>query len=295
MRQARFREVGQLLEGSTVKYRGVPIGRVERIELERGGGAVIVTMSVDGEIPLPPDPAVILAPESMFGDWQAEIVTRGTFPSYAFTEATEQGMMPGYSLPDMSRLTAVADEIARNLATISTRFEEAFTTETADNIRIAIENIQEVSSELATLVGSQQAALEEVARNLERTSEAAGQAAVTMQRVRGGRAFDRRRQADEHRRERGTRDGAHGLARLDSGGHQQRAAQHRDQRGQHIQECERDCRWHCARRRDSRPVHARHHAVLLAHLDEPRDAGAAARHPRESPQIHQPDNFLSAA
>ena len=183
MRQARFREVGQLLEGSTVKYRGVPIGRVETIELERGGGAVIVTMSVDGEIPLPPDPAVILAPESMFGDWQAEIVTRGTFPSYAFTEATEQGMMPGYSLPDMSRLTAVADEIARNLATISTRFEEAFTRETADNIRIAIENIQEVSSELATLVGSQQAAIEEVARNLERTSEAAGQAAVTMQRA----------------------------------------------------------------------------------------------------------------
>jgi phospholipid/cholesterol/gamma-HCH transport system substrate-binding protein len=182
-RQARFREVGQLLEGSTVKFRGVPIGRVETIELERGGGAVIVTMSVDGDIPLPPDPAVILAPESMFGDWQAEIVTRGTFPTYAFTEATDPNMMPGYSLPDMSRLTAVADEIAQNLATISTRFQEAFTTETADNIRIAIENIQEVSSELATLVGSQQAAIEEVARNLERTSEAAGQAAVTMQRA----------------------------------------------------------------------------------------------------------------
>ena len=183
VRQARFREVGQLLEGSTVKYRGVPIGQVERIALERGGGAVIVTMTVDGGVTLPPDPAVILAPESMFGDWQAEIVTRGTFPNYAFTEATDAAMMPGYSLPDMSRLTAVADEIARNLATISMRFEEAFTQQTALNIREAIENIQQASSELATLVSSQQAAIEEVAQNLERTSEAAGQAALTMQRA----------------------------------------------------------------------------------------------------------------
>ena len=183
VRQARFREVGQLLEGSTVKYRGVPIGQVERIALERGGGAVIVTMTVDSEVTLPPDPAVILAPESMFGDWQAEIVTRGTFPNYAFTEATDSDMMPGYSLPDMSRLTAVADEIARNLATISMRFEEAFTQETALNIREAIENIQQASSELATLVSSQQVAIEEVAQNLERTSEAAGQAALTMQRA----------------------------------------------------------------------------------------------------------------
>ncbi|HUF49538.1 MAG TPA: MlaD family protein [Longimicrobiales bacterium] len=183
--QARFREVGQLLVGSTVKFRGVPIGRVERIELERGGGAVIVTMTVDAAVTLPPDPAVILAPESMFGDWQAEIVTRGMFPTYAYTEATDADMLPGYSLPDMSRLTAVADEIARNLATISNRVELAFTEETALNIREAIDNIQQASGELASLVSSQQAAIDEVARNLERTSEAAGQAALTMQRAFG--------------------------------------------------------------------------------------------------------------
>jgi hypothetical protein len=38
-------EVGQLLTGSTVKFRGVPIGRVESIELEPTGAAVIVTMT----------------------------------------------------------------------------------------------------------------------------------------------------------------------------------------------------------------------------------------------------------
>jgi phospholipid/cholesterol/gamma-HCH transport system substrate-binding protein len=180
---ARFREVGQLLPGSTVKFRGVPIGRVEGIALEETGGAVIVSMTIDADIALPQDAAVILAPESLFGDWQAEVVARNMFPHYAYAEALDAETLPGYSLPDMSRLTAVADEIAGNLATISRRVELALTEETAYNVREAIENIQRASAELATLVSSQQAAIEEVAENLERTSEAAGQAAVTLQRA----------------------------------------------------------------------------------------------------------------
>jgi phospholipid/cholesterol/gamma-HCH transport system substrate-binding protein len=181
--QARFVEVGQLLNGSSVKFRGVPIGRVRSIELERSGAAVIVTMAIAEDVRLPEDPVVLLAPESMFGDWQAEIAARASFPYYDYAESPVPGVLPGYSLPDMSRLTAVADQIARNLATISTRFELAFTEETALNIREAIENIQEVSEQLTGLVSKQQLALEEVAENLERTSEAAGQAAITMQRA----------------------------------------------------------------------------------------------------------------
>jgi phospholipid/cholesterol/gamma-HCH transport system substrate-binding protein len=181
--QARFREVGQLLTGSTVKFRGVPIGRVDAIALEPGGDAVIVTMSISGDVRLPADRVVVLAPESMFGDWQAEIVSRAQFPFYDYAQSLDPSVLPGYALPDMSRLTAVADQIARNLATISDRFEIAFTEETALNIREAIENIQEVSEQLTGLVSSQQVAIEEVARNLEQTSEAAGQAALTMQRA----------------------------------------------------------------------------------------------------------------
>jgi phospholipid/cholesterol/gamma-HCH transport system substrate-binding protein len=181
--RARFVEVGQLLNGSTVKFRGVPIGRVRSIELEASGAAVIVTMAIAEDVRLPEDPVVLLAPESLFGDWQAEIAPHASFPHYDYAESPVAGVLPGYSLPDMSRLTAVADQIARNLATISTRFELAFTEETALNIREAIENIQEVSEQLTGLVSKQQVAIEEVAHNLERTSEAAGQAAITMQRA----------------------------------------------------------------------------------------------------------------
>jgi phospholipid/cholesterol/gamma-HCH transport system substrate-binding protein len=180
---ARFSEVAQLLEGSKVKFRGVPIGRVERIRLEEGGAGVIVTMTIEADVSLPQDPAVMLAPESLFGDWQAEIISRRMYATYDYVEPMQSDMLPGYTLPDMSRLTAVADEIATNLATISNRVELAFTEETALNIREAIENIQRASSELAGLVSSQQLAIEEVSENLELTSEAAGQAAQTMQRA----------------------------------------------------------------------------------------------------------------
>jgi phospholipid/cholesterol/gamma-HCH transport system substrate-binding protein len=183
--QARFREVGQLLTGSTVKFRGVPIGRVGSIDLEPTGAAVVVTMNISGDVRLPEDPVVILSPESMFGDWQAEIAQRAAFPTWDFLEAPDPAVLPGYALPDMSRLTAVADEIATSMARLSVRFELAFTDETALNIREAIENIQDASEQLASLISQQQAAIEEVAQNLERTSEAAGQAAVMMQRAFG--------------------------------------------------------------------------------------------------------------
>jgi phospholipid/cholesterol/gamma-HCH transport system substrate-binding protein len=181
--QARFSEVGQLLDGGNVKFRGVPIGRVDKIELEPSGAGVLVTMLVDDNVRMPEDPVVILAPESMFGDWQAEIVPRSLFPKYNYAESPDPAVLPGFSLPDMVRLTAVADEIANNLREISTRFGEAFTTQTADNIRMAIENIQEVSAQLTGLVSKQQLAIENLSKDLERTSEAAGQAATTMNRA----------------------------------------------------------------------------------------------------------------
>lgn len=181
--RAQFREVGHLLVGNAVKLRGVPIGRVSRIELEPGGEGVIVSMRIRRDAPLPQDPVVLLSPESMFGDWQVEIHPRSRFPRYPFAESPDPKVLPGHSLPDMSRLTAVADEIAQNLAVLTDRVELAFTEETALNVRKAIENIQEVSEKLTGLVGSQQRAIEGVATNLEETTETLGIAAEMVRRT----------------------------------------------------------------------------------------------------------------
>ncbi|MGH7480545.1 MAG: MlaD family protein [Longimicrobiales bacterium] len=181
--RARFREVGQLMEGNAVKLRGVPIGRVEEIALDRTGQGVIVTARVDRDVPLPADAVMLLAPESMFGDWQAEIFPRSRYPEYAYAEPLEPGVLPGYSLPDVSRLTAVADRIAENLATLSDRIEIAFTEETALSLRDAIENIQQLSGQLTTLVARQESSLEGVAENLNATAVTMTAAAESVQRV----------------------------------------------------------------------------------------------------------------
>ncbi|MGQ0560399.1 MAG: MlaD family protein [Gemmatimonadota bacterium] len=181
--RARVPEAGQLLTGGTVKLRGVPIGRVDEIALETRSTGVIVTMSIDANVPLPEDPVALLSPESMFGDWQVQIFPRTAFPNYPYAEAPDPNVIPGYSLPDISRLTAVADEIAGNLARLSARFEEAFTQETATNVREAIENIQRVSEQLTGLITRQQRNADEVATSLARTSEALGDAAETARRA----------------------------------------------------------------------------------------------------------------
>jgi len=181
---ARFEQVGQLLEGGVVKLRGVPIGRVEKIELDPAGQGVLVTMSIRNDVRLPQDAVVVLSPESLFGDWQAEIGDHLS-PDYKDYEYAPggSGVLPGYSLPELSRLTAVADQIARDLQGLADRFGRAFTEKTAENIRLAIENIQKVSEQLTDMVSSQQAALDTVAVNLSRTAVAAGEAAETLDRT----------------------------------------------------------------------------------------------------------------
>jgi ABC-type transporter Mla subunit MlaD len=68
--------VGQLAEGNAVTYRGVRIGQVSTVRVLEDGSGVEVTLILREAVRLPPDAGVIFGPESLFGDWQAEIVSR---------------------------------------------------------------------------------------------------------------------------------------------------------------------------------------------------------------------------
>ena len=175
--EALFLEVGQLMEGNSVKLRGVTIGRVQNITVEPRGTAVRVVMTVADDVTLPEDPACLLAPESMFGDWQAEIVPREAYSQFEFYESPEEGVLDGYALPDISRLTAAADQISKNLGVLTDRVEEAFTEETAQNIARAIDNIQEVSERLRELVEVQAGAFSDLATEVESAAVELGVAA----------------------------------------------------------------------------------------------------------------------
>jgi len=175
--EAEFREVGQLMRGNSVKLRGVTIGQVQGISVEPNGASVRVRMRIREEVVLPADRAVLLAPESMFGDWQAEIVSTGDYPQFEFFFPQEAGVMGGYALPDFSRLTAAADQISANLGVLTDRVEEAFTEETARNLSQAINNIQEVSERLRVLVEAQAGAVSDLASEFETSAMELGQAA----------------------------------------------------------------------------------------------------------------------
>jgi phospholipid/cholesterol/gamma-HCH transport system substrate-binding protein len=154
-------DVAQLSPGNPVKFRGVQVGRVATIAVEPGGTAVRVTLNMVTEVPLPPDAVVLLAPESFFGDWQAEIVRRSRYPGFDFFEVpadVASGAVPvlgGYALPELSRLTASAEQISTNLADLTDRFDIAFNEETAANLARAIENFGVVSEDLRALVDQQ--------------------------------------------------------------------------------------------------------------------------------------------
>ncbi len=153
-----LRDVAQLSSGNPVKFRGVKIGQVTDIAVEPQGQAVRVFLRIDAGVPLPANAVVVMAPESFFGDWQAEIVTPERYPSFDFFQvpaadlARDTVVLGGFTLPEMSRLTASAQEISNNLANLSQRLEIAFNDTTAADMARAIGNIEAVTGDLRTFV-----------------------------------------------------------------------------------------------------------------------------------------------
>jgi phospholipid/cholesterol/gamma-HCH transport system substrate-binding protein len=172
-----FLEVGQLMEGNSVKLRGVTIGRIQAITVEPDGAAVRVRMRVREDVTLPANAAALSAPESMFGDWQVEIVNSSDYPQFAFLQPGDTDVMGGYALPDFSRLTAAADQISENLGVLTDRVEEAFTEETAQNLSQTIDNLQLVSERLRQLVEAQAGAFADLASEFGTSAADIGDAA----------------------------------------------------------------------------------------------------------------------
>lgn len=169
--------VGALAPGAVVKFRGVSVGRVESIEVVPSGEAVMVGMRVRPGLVLPDSAGVLLAPESLFGEWQAEILDRSEFGLPPFLEYSEEGVLPGATLPEFSRLTATADQIARNLTTISERIEVAFTMETAQNLKNAIDNMGVLSDGLSEIIAQQAERFQELADGVDESALELGDAA----------------------------------------------------------------------------------------------------------------------
>lgn len=189
---ALFASVGQLSEGNPVTYRGVRIGQVALVRVDPGGQVVRVTLLLEESVELPDDAAVVLGPESLFGDWQAEIVSRADFSRFDFYELpddVEDETLGGYALPEITRLTASAEQISDNLADLTERMGLAFNEESAENLSTAIANIEAITQEVRTLVQQQSVVAENLTSNadsaLAEIEAAATAARLSFERVDG--------------------------------------------------------------------------------------------------------------
>jgi phospholipid/cholesterol/gamma-HCH transport system substrate-binding protein len=150
---AHFRDVGNARVGNSVVIRGVVGGRIQAIELAPNGW-VDVHMRLDPSVRLPSDPVVLLNESSLFGDWQATVVERGSLPHDDELEreiadaSRTDGSLPGASLPGIGKLTAVAGQIAGDVANVAARVGTAFDDSAARELRASIRNVADLSATL---------------------------------------------------------------------------------------------------------------------------------------------------
>jgi len=185
---ARFRDVGSARPGTPVVIRGVRSGRVEGMELASQGW-VEVRMSLDPAVSLPAHPVVLLNESSLFGEWQATVLARDGVPrdedvARQLTEADQGGtVLPGATLPDIAKLTAVAGRIAGDVASVAERFEVAFDERAAAELRGSIKNFSELSSVLARTVRDQSKNLDSVSVDVRSGVQSLSQAADQLKTV----------------------------------------------------------------------------------------------------------------
>jgi phospholipid/cholesterol/gamma-HCH transport system substrate-binding protein len=183
---ARFHDVGNARVGNVVVIRGVVGGRIQAIELAPAGW-VDVRMKLDPSVQMPADPIVLLNESSLFGEWQATIVERSALPhdetvTRQIADAShERGVIPGATLPGIGKLTAVAGQIAGDVANVAGRVEVAFDDQAARELRASIRNVADLSKTMATTVRSHASDLDTLSNQLRSTIATLSRTAVTVQ------------------------------------------------------------------------------------------------------------------
>ena len=185
---ARVRDVGNARVGNEVVIRGVVAGTIQAIELAPQGW-VHIRMRLDRTVELPADPVVLLNESSLFGEWQAAIDSRSALPAdqeirKEISEASgERGVLPGTSLPGIGKLTAVAGQIAGDVANVASRVQTAFDDQAARELRASIKNVSDLSAVLAGTVRAHKSDLDTVAVQLRTAVSSLNQTVTSVQRM----------------------------------------------------------------------------------------------------------------
>lgn len=188
---ARFRSLGSLGAGDPVVLRGVRVGRVEAVRLAPDDW-VEADLRLVQDVELPPNPAVIAASASLFGEWNAVLISLDQPPENPavrreLAEAAQMGgdRLPGASLPDVGELTSQAARIAAHVENVAFRIQEAFDTAAVASLRSAMGDFGRIVDRIEQLVNSGATTLEGVGANMQSGSNVLNEAAVNLQRSLG--------------------------------------------------------------------------------------------------------------
>ena len=183
---ARFRTVGGLGVGNPVVLRGVRVGRVKAIRLGERNWVETELQIYEGVL-LPARPAVIAVSASLFGEWQAGIVSLDDPVDPTVKRDLEEAMRegrdawPGGALPDIGQLTAQANRIATDIGTVASRVQTAFDSQAVAELQRAIRDFGRVSQRLTQFAQQQTDILSGVGTNLQQGSDVLADAAQSLQ------------------------------------------------------------------------------------------------------------------
>lgn len=158
---ARFRTVEGLGVGAPVTLRGVKVGQVYSVALTDDNW-VVATLKLEDRPEIPASPAVIASTASLFGEWEAKIISL-TDPLEDPTvvadlmAAKEAGPddWPGATLPDIGQLTAQAGRIAGDIALLTDRVGAVFDSTTAAKVRSSLDEFLAMVNRLTAFTDRQ--------------------------------------------------------------------------------------------------------------------------------------------
>jgi len=158
---ARFRTVEGLNVGAPVTLRGVKIGQVFRVELADNNW-VVATLKLEARSEIPANPAVIASTASLFGEWEAKIISLddpledpAVRAEFAAAHAAGPDDWPGATLPDIGQLTAQAGRIASDIALLTDRVGAVFDSTTAAKVRNSLDDFLTMVNRLTAFTEGQ--------------------------------------------------------------------------------------------------------------------------------------------
>lgn len=157
----RFRTVGGLNVGAPVTLRGVKVGQVFAVELT-GDNWVVATLKLQARSEIPASPAVIASTASLFGEWQAQIISLDDPIDQPSVQAELEAARaagpedwPGATLPDIGQLTAQAGRIASDIALLTDRVGAVFDSTTAVKVRNSLDDFLAMVNRLTAFANRQ--------------------------------------------------------------------------------------------------------------------------------------------